>query len=162
MKERIETLKDKFIDYAGKEHWFVIAAVSTELEDDDEFSKRLGIGYAICNCEDEFSDEFGRKLAIGRAKNRETALYSTHLGLINSKMVQALLEQEADYLKNNPEKYIAGYLAAEKKYNEMLEMDNLHDSFSDIEKSVTKNLQKDPTFLDKVKKYLTYWRKYKE
>lgn len=76
----------------------------------DQLVKSLKIGFAICNPNDEFNEELGLKIAIGRArKNNTCALYATELGYINTKLVKAFLEQEAEYFKRNPESRIAGY-----------------------------------------------------
>lgn len=123
-KERIETLVDHFVDGNGDTRHFVIAAISetfTEAEEpayicdtyEDELGevvKGLKIGFAICNPCDKFNEELGRTIAIGRArKNSEYALLATELGYINTKLVRAFLEQEAEYFKHNPEYKIAGY-----------------------------------------------------
>lgn len=134
-KERIETLVDSFVDINGDTRYFVIAAVSevlptlvsddfedievshevmicTEYNSDyvDNVVKKVTLGYAFCNPTDTFNEELGKTIAIGRArKNQEAALYSTKLGYINTKLVKAFLEQEAEYFKNNPENYIKGY-----------------------------------------------------
>lgn len=72
--------------------------------------KGLKLGFAICNPIDTFNEELGKKIAIGRAKkNKHYALYATEPGFINTKMVRAFLEQEAEYFKQNPESHIAGY-----------------------------------------------------
>ena len=123
-KERVETLVESFIDENDDLRYFVIAAVSVVLDKDDEPAylinehedtvgevvKGIKLGWAICNPEDKFDEALGKKIAIGRArKNSEYALFATELGFINSKMVQAFLEQEADYFKANPESHIAAY-----------------------------------------------------
>lgn len=76
----------------------------------DQVVKGLKIGFAICNPNDEFNEDLGLKIAIGRARKNQTyALYATELGYINTKIVKAFLEQEAEYFKRNPESRIAGY-----------------------------------------------------
>lgn len=122
-KERIQTIVDSLSDKEGKVHNFVIAAVSEVFDSDEEpllvlsdngvnyfteVVKGIKLGYAICNPIDDFNEEIGKQIAIGRArKNENYALYSTELGYINTKMVQAFLEQEAQYLKDNPDRKIA-------------------------------------------------------
>lgn len=122
-KERIETFVGKFIDDYGDERNFVMAAISAVLDGDDpcyitdedgyyeqDLVKGVKIGYSICNPIDEFDEDLGVTIAVGRArKNSEWALLATQPGYINSKVVQAFLEQEANYLAENPERYIAGY-----------------------------------------------------
>lgn len=76
----------------------------------DQLVKGVKLGFAICNPCDVFNEELGKTIAIGRArKNASYALYATELGYINTKLVRAFLEQEAEYFKHNPESRIAGY-----------------------------------------------------
>ena len=52
------------------------------------------------------------KIAEGKArkeKSRVGTLLSTSKGMINTKVVEALLEQELEYFKQNPGVYIKGY-----------------------------------------------------
>lgn len=123
-KERIETRVDSFVDANGDERHFIIAAISevfTELEEPCRVTdfyenecqrvvKGLKLGFAICNPNDKFDEKLGMTIAVGRArKNAEYALLSSEAGFINTKLVRAFLDQEAEYFKNNPESRIAGY-----------------------------------------------------
>lgn len=123
-KERIEYLVDSFVDANGDERHFVVAAVSEVFTDDDEPTfvadlngdaihivvKGLKLGFAICNPTDKFDEKLGITIAVGRArKNAEYALLASEPGYINTKLVRAFLEQEAEYFKHNPEYKIAGY-----------------------------------------------------
>lgn len=123
-KERIAYLVDSFVDSNGDERHFVVAAVSKVSTDDDdptyvtdidgcdiqEVVKGLKLGFAICNPTDKFDEKLGITIAVGRArKNAEYALLASETGYINTKLVQAFLEQEAEYFKRNPEYKIAGY-----------------------------------------------------
>lgn len=123
-KERIEYLVDSFVDANGDERHFVIAAISEVFTDINEPSyvtdvdgcvihevvKGLKLGFAICNPTDKFDEKLGITIAIGRArKNAEYALVASEMGYINTRLVHAFLQQEAEYFKNNPEYKIAGY-----------------------------------------------------
>ena len=123
-KERIEYLVDSFVDENNEERHFVVAAISQVFDEDtepaslidvyndsvQEVVKGLKLGFAICNPTDKFDEAIGIKIAVGRArKNSEYALIATELGYINTKLVRAFLEQEAEYFKANPETRIAGY-----------------------------------------------------
>lgn len=132
---------DKFVDYAGVEREFILAAVSVPLPSDKTFvyipdpdsytntfyltdiaaslEKYLFIGMSIRNPEDKYDEEIGKRIAVGKAlKGKGKQIYASHAGLINTKMVQALLEQEAEYFKRDPQSYIAGYRNAEKRWKE--------------------------------------------
>lgn len=130
---KIEYLCDKFVDYRNNEREFVIAAISIPItsytticsyyHEINKFPKSffpnkcLAIGMSIRHPEDKYNEEFGKQVAVGKAlKGKGKYLLVTNTGLINTKMVRALLEQEADYFKRNPESYIAGYNKAAKKW----------------------------------------------
>ena len=126
-KEKVEYLVDYFTDENGNIRNFVIAALTVPItgytaftekpeienpyyECEDDIVKGVKLGWAICNPTDIFYEELGKKIALGRAKkNLDYCIYATKPGYINTKMVKAFLEQEADYFKTNPEYRIAGY-----------------------------------------------------
>lgn len=136
MKRYVEYLVDSFIDFRNVEHKFVIASLSQTTPDDvylttfDEdgceyevygdcdIKKSLSIGIAICNPEDEFNELTGKAKALGKAENATPVLFASKPGVINTTMVRALMQQEANYLKQNPELYIKGYADAKKKYEQ--------------------------------------------
>lgn len=183
MKQYVEVIKDSFVDYAGKTHHFIIAAVSEMLEDTKDESLRVTqiehsegafegntIGYvekgvrmgiSICNPDDKFDEKVGTLKAIARAKNSGIALYASDLGYINTKLVRALLEQEAEHLKKNPGLYIEGYEDSKARYLKRKSMKELRDNFSEVERIIVDNVQKNPKYLDNVNKYLA-WLKNQE
>ena len=126
----VEYLQDSFVDFKGNTRKFIICAVSSpydgtvESTDGDRYDwteRALTIGISVCSEQDEFDEELGKKIAHNRATNEEHndgALYSTNPGYINSKVVRALLEQEAEYFKNNPQSRILGYLEQKRKYED--------------------------------------------
>lgn len=141
MKERVEYRIDSFTDYANIERKFIMAAVSQEVDAvitdytdavHCDGVKKLSIGVAICNPEDEFNEEVGKTIALGKArKGNKHAFYSTDSGLINRGVVNALLDQEVAFFKQCPGKYIAGYNTAKEVYeldSRMVEVElNLND-----------------------------------
>lgn len=183
MKPYIEVIKDSFVDYAGKIHHFIIAAVSKEFDpcivintkDIDnaqniqEFidifkdpisvvCKGVSIGISICNPEDEFNEKTGICKAVGRANQADIALYATIDGYINTTLIKAFLQQEAEYLKKYPEKFIIGYEEAKARYLKNKSMEEMKDNFSSTEKIIVEEVQKNPEFLDNVTTYLTWLR----
>lgn len=174
MKEHVDVLKDAFVDYAGKTHNFVIAAISNELVDEDgvlpivmkvknlvaecgdSLEKGVSIGIAICNPEDEFSEQVGVLKATARARNSSPILYTTGKGYVNQTLVRALLQQEANYLKNNPEVYIPGYNDSKERYLKNKKMEEMKDNFTEVEKIVVDGVKRDPKFLDNVNTYLKW------
>ena len=170
-------LKDKFVDYAGKEHQFIIAATKVALKNTGSCStfvveltngtgESLGnvqvglqIGVSICNPVDEFSEKVGTLKAIARAKNSDIALYAAHPGQMSDNLIRTYLAQEAEYIKENPEKYIKGYNDAKARFLKHKEMEKVKENFTDIEKVIVEGVEKDPTYLDNVQKYLDYLNK---
>lgn len=156
MKQDIATyLVDSFIDYAGKEHKLVACALSQTPEDADHTLKvcwvdsknntlpdaniyhdvyrLVTIGIAVCNPEDNFNEETGKKIAYNKAANIEYAprLYTTNRGVITKELVDTFLKQQVQFIKENPEKVITGYLKAKADYEALeaakKEIDNLSD-----------------------------------
>lgn len=130
--KKVEYIVDSFKDFTGEERQFVMAAVSLHgepevyIKEDDEpidnDMKVLSIGVSVCRPSDEFNEALGKRIAEGKAtKYRDHALYAVDAGLINDKMVKALLEQEAEYFKVNPGRYLAGYDKDAQKYKKSVE-----------------------------------------
>ena len=137
--KRTEYIVGAFTDYTGKERQFVMAAVSMHAEMDvtieedydavanDE--KILSIGIAVCRPNDEFNEALGKRIAEGKAtKYRDHAIYATDAGLINDAVVKALLQQESEYFKVNPGRYLAGYDKDAAKYKECQRIEGYIDS----------------------------------
>ena len=82
--------------------------------------KILSIGVAVrCNRDKDLG--LGEYIAYGKAFRNafETyghVLFVTHSGMINTKMVQALLEQESEHFKKDPGSYIKGYNKDRDRY----------------------------------------------
>lgn len=174
MKERTQYIHDSFVDYKGREHHFVICAVSKLLprnykeyieqikedrhgidlessvesyiasyafdygilDDDIKVVKSVSIGMAICNPEDKFDYNVGCKKAYARANNSDATLFATKAGLINTRMVTALLVQESEYFKNNPNSRIPGYRDGEIAYLEKKKKENIANSLTEEAKKV--------------------------
>lgn len=119
-------------------------------------TKVLRLGVSICNPTDTFDEKIGTRKAIARAEKSDPALFASNPGVINTGMVKALLEQEAQYLKNNPENFIPGYNDMKDRYLTRKEMESMKEGFSEVENQVVEGLQKDNKFLDKALKYLKW------
>ena len=139
---RAQYLTDYFIDYAGNHRMFTLCAVTVPettiissntaehyiihqdeiiINFDDiknlTFPKKLKLGMAVQCPEDDANEELGKKIAYGKAlKYNDHIMMVTREGMINTKLVTALLEQEAEYFKKNPDSYIAGYKKKMWKY----------------------------------------------
>lgn len=170
MKNYTDVIQDSFEDYAGNTHHFVVAAISDNfkegecpdiVEANDFHADVLGsvikgvkIGVAICNPTDEYNERAGVCRAIARAEEADYAILSTSRGYINEHVVRALLASEAKYIKNNPEKYIPGYIEMRDRYLNNQEMEKIHKNFSEVERIVIEKIQENPRYLDNVEKYL--------
>lgn len=170
MKNYVEVIQDQFEDYAGRIHRFVIAAVSDNFKDGEcpdivnvqdlrteilgSVIKGVKIGIAICNPNDEYNEKAGVCRAVARAEEADYAILSTSRGYINETVVKALLTSEAEYIKKNPEQYIAGYADSRDRWLKKQEMEGIRDNFSEVERIVVEKIQEDPKYLDNVEKYL--------
>lgn len=124
----------------------------------NSITKSLRIGISICNPVDKFNKSIGKAKAIARARMSDPVLFVKNAGLINSKVVRALLEQESEYLKNNPELLIKGYKESKLRYERNHQMENLEKSFTPVERDIAEKLTKNPNFLDKVYDYIEWFK----
>jgi len=131
--EKVVYKVENFVDFTGKTREFIFAAVSLEITNDDfgslvvdftedsekEVKKVLRIGVSVQNSKDEVNTELGKHIAYGKAmkdKSCFSKLYSTDKGLINRTVVEAVLEQESKFFKDNPGKYLKGYNKDKEAY----------------------------------------------
>ena len=119
-------------------------------------TKGLHIGISVCNPVDKFNESIGKAKAIARARMSDPVLVVKNSGLINTKVVKALLEQESEYLKDNPELIIKGYKESKARYERNHQMVNLEKNFTSMERDLAEKLSKNPNFLDKVYEYLEW------
>ena len=149
MKEKIVTVISEFTDFRGKVHKFVVAAVSMpvdaeiEIYDESEVvdwtsaEKAVKLGVAVCNPVDEYSEEKGKMIAINKARNTsDYALYATLPGMINTAVVNALVAQEVEFIKNNPARVIPGYLDEKEKFEKRQEFAKKLAELTEEEKAV--------------------------
>lgn len=125
-----------------------------------DVGKVLKLGIAICNPDDEYNEKVGYNKALSRARNSKPVLFVNEKtpGVINNYVVTALLQQEANYLKENPAKYIKGYKEAEEKYLKKQEMEELRNNFSSLEEDVLDAISKDLDYFNDVYDYIK-WQK---
>lgn len=133
VKNRVEFREGKFTDYLGNERKYIVAAVSERMPEAsmviyennqkvdeiiiNDVCKKLSLGFAVCSPEDKWDIELGKTIALGKAVKRPArVLFATHSGMINTEVVNALINQEMKYFENSPGSVIAGYNEAEAKY----------------------------------------------
>lgn len=112
MKDKVVFKSDVFTDFTGKVRQVVFCAITKNVDFLD-VKKELYLGVSVQNPADEVCDiELGKKIAEGKArksKSRIGELYSSNSGMINTKVVGALLEQELEFFQQNPGVYLKGY-----------------------------------------------------
>ena len=149
MKEKIVTVISEFTDFRGKVHKFVVAAVSmpvdaeieiygeSEVVDWTSAEKAVKLGVAVCNPVDEYSEEKGKMIAINKARSTsDYALYATLPGMINTAVVNALVAQEVEFIKNNPARVIPGYLDEKEKFEKRQEFAKKLAELTEEEKAI--------------------------
>jgi hypothetical protein len=112
--EKVSYRTDVFTDFTGKERQFVLCAISTDNEDLCFGEKSVFLGLAVQSpIDSQRNEELAKTIAKGKALSAKRCLGILsaigNKGLINSRVVEALLLQEAEYFKANPGKYIKGY-----------------------------------------------------
>lgn len=150
---------DSFIDYAGREHKLVVCALS-QSPDNSDATLKVGwvdekdvmmsdchlyhniyrivtLGIAVCNPNDDFNLKAGEKLAYNKAAHMENLprLYATSKGMITKDVVNAFIDQQLKFYKENPESLIPGYNEAKKNYETVQQAKQDIEKLSDDEKA---------------------------
>lgn len=140
VKNRVVFRNGVFTDYKGNQRQYIVAAVSERTDDcygipatvvcggmkpdvieTRDAVKKLTLGFAICSPEDKWDEELGKTIALGKAVKRPArVMWVSHAGMINTDVVNALIEQEMKFFENNPGSIIAGYDEAQRKYKQSL------------------------------------------
>lgn len=137
-KQVIDYHVDSFTDYEGNERRFIVAAISFP---HDKFKRAISIGVSICHKDDEFDENLGVKFALKNAKKSNIKVFATVGGIVTTKLVDLLLEQEASYFKENPASHIPGYTQMEKEYKEAKALEDLEQNLNDNQKKLLKGLK---------------------
>lgn len=159
MKNEIVEYKiDSFVDYKGLEHKIVLCALSFTPEsnefngvfsagwmdidgyivDHTAIKRVLSIGVSVCNPEDKFDEETGKKYAYNKAKydSKSQKLFTSNKGIINKTLVNAVLEQEMNFIKENPEKIIRGYNDSKARYEKKKNVEKEYNDLTVDEKDL--------------------------
>lgn len=170
MEDSAKFINDSFVDFAGKTHYFTVVATSTNKKGTYIVNEESGycfppveteihLGVSICNPEDPFDGYKGITKATKRADNSPAILYITKKCYGTNGLINALLKREAEYIKKNPGKYIKGYDEARVRYFKRKRMEDIENNLSDLEKSVIKEIEFNPKFLDKIQEYIQWKEK---
>lgn len=153
---KVQYITDIFNDFQNNEHHFVIVALSesdTSISAKYEVKKWVRLGVAICSPEDTFNLETGINLATSRALKAPITIASTSTGQINTKLVDVILQNEAQFLKTNPNDYIKGYNDAKKRYEKNVHMQQIKESLTLLDSMIINKCIKDP---DRINTLLDY------
>ena len=106
-----------FIDFEGKDHYFVVCAVLKESTILENLTRILSFGVSFCNPIDKNNNELGKKIAYGKSINvKNTNVLMGRAGLLNIDTVKYILDNEVNHVKQYPEQYSVAYAKAKEKY----------------------------------------------
>ena len=113
----VDYREGSFIDFEGKDHYFVVCAVLRESAVFENPIRVLSFGVSFCNPVDKHNNELGKKIAYGRSvKAGNTNVLLGRAGLLNIETVKHILDNEANHVKQYPEQYSVAYAKAKDKY----------------------------------------------
>lgn len=161
MKQDVaEFLCDSFIDFKGDTHQVVLCALSQSPKEVDgdalmvawsngetvdesadilhDVYRTVSLGIAICCPADKkvFTEEIGKKIAQNRAEAAIPRFVSLFPGVVNTTLIRTFLNQEMEYIKKNPERFIKGYEEAKARYEKHINLKKAITNLSEEEATV--------------------------
>lgn len=113
----VDYREGSFIDFEGKDHYFVVCAVLKESTILGNLTRILSFGVSFCNPVDKHNNELGKKIAYGKSVNvKNTNVLMGRAGLLNIETVKYILDNEVAHVKLCPEQYSVAYAKAKEKY----------------------------------------------
>lgn len=113
----VDYREDSFVDFEGKDHYFVVCAVLRESTIRENVTRILSFGVSFCNPVDKHNNELGKKIAYGKSvSDRNTNVLLGRAGLLNIEAVKYILDNETNHVKQYPEQYSVSYAKAKDKY----------------------------------------------
>lgn len=113
----VDYREGSFIDFEGKDHYFVVCAVLKESTILENLTRVLSFGVSFCNPIDKNNNELGKKIAYGKSVNvKNTNVLMGRAGLLNIDTVKYILDNEVNHVKQYPEQYSVAYAKAKEKY----------------------------------------------
>lgn len=113
----VDYREGSFVDFEGKDHYFVVCAVLRESTIRENVIRILSFGVSFCNPVDKHNNELGKKIAYGKSvSNRNTNVLLGRAGLLNIEAVKYILDNETNHVKQYPEQYSVSYAKAKDKY----------------------------------------------
>lgn len=119
----VDYREGSFVDFEGKDHYFVVCAVLREGTVSGTSTRILSFGVSFCNPVDKHNNELGKKIAYGRSVNvKNTNILLGRAGLLNIDTVKYILDNETNHVKQYPEQYSTAYAKAKEKYEKAKEL----------------------------------------
>ena len=113
----VDYREGSFIDFEGKDHYFVVCAVLKESTILGNLTRVLSCGVSFCNPVDKHNNELGKKIAYGKSVNvKNTNVLMGRAGLLNIDTVKYILDNEVNHVKQYPEQYSVAYAISKEKY----------------------------------------------
>ena len=113
----VDYREGSFVDFEGKDHYFVVCAVLRESTIRENVTRILSFGVSFCNPVDKHNNELGKKIAYGKSvSDRNTNVLLGRAGLLNVEAVKYILDNETNHIKQYPEQYSVSYAKAKDKY----------------------------------------------
>mgnify|MGYP006998033606 FL=1 len=113
----VDYREGSFVDFEGKDHYFVVCAVLRESTIRENVTRILSFGVSFCNPVDKHNNELGKKIAYGKSvSGRNTNVLLGRAGLLNIEAVKYILDNETNHVKQYPEQYSVSYAKAKDKY----------------------------------------------
>ena len=113
----VDYREGSFIDFEGKDHYFVVCAVLKESTILENLTRILSFGVSFCNPIDKNNNELGKKIAYVKSINvKNTNVLMGRAGLLNIDTVKYILDNEVNHVKQYPEQYSVAYAKAKEKY----------------------------------------------
>lgn len=115
----VDYREGSFVDFEGKDHYFVVCAV---LRESAILPTRiLSFGVSFCNPVDKHNNELGKKIAYGKSiSDRNTNVLVGRAGLLNIETVKYILDNEVNHVRQYPEQYSVSYAKAKDKYEKAI------------------------------------------
>ena len=113
----VDYREGSFIDFEGKDHYFVVCIVLKESTILGNLTRVLSFGVSFCNPIDKHNNELGKKIAYGKSVNvKNTNVLMGRAGLLNIETVKYILDNEVNHVRQYPEQYSVAYAKAKEKY----------------------------------------------
>ena len=113
----VDYREGSFVDFEGKDHYFVVCAVLRESTIRENVTRILSFEVSFCNPVDKHNNELGKKIAYGKSvSDRNTNVLLGRAGLLNIEAVKYILDNETNHVKQYPEQYSVSYAKAKDKY----------------------------------------------